>query len=446
MAKKIIHIRGMHCRSCEMLIEDRLVAIPGVKKARVSYQKGVAEIEFDREPDEREIRRAIEAAGYSIGRADVRHFFSRNVDDYIELIIAALALSILYMVLKRSGIADIGSLAAGASGTFGPLLVGLVAGVSTCMALIGGLVLGMSARHAKAHPEATALERFRPHIFFNVGRLVSYALLGGLIGLLGSAFRLSSSLQGVITIVLGIVMLFLGAKLVGVFPRLESSAFALPKGISRFFGLRGDAAYSHRSAFATGALTFFVPCGFTQAMQLAAIASGSFAGGAVIMGLFALGTLPGIIGIGGLASAVRGAFARYFFRIAGVIVISLALFNISSGYALSGFSIDSGVAPNYVPKADHISVTGGQQIVQMTQLANGYSPNRFTVKRGVPVVWKIQSTTQYSCAAYISMPAMGISQPLRAGENVIEFTPTRTGALRFTCSMGMYSGVFNVVD
>ncbi len=450
--KKItLQIKGMHCRSCEMLLEQHIGEIQGVKKVVTNYKKGSAEIEYlGDEPRMRDIEKAVNKAGYTVGLEDKKHFFSRNPKDYAELAVAACALFLIYTALRALGIFNINLNLSGTPGLIGVLLIGLTAGVSTCMALIGGLVLAMSSRHAELHPEATAQEKFRPHIFFNLGRLVSYALLGGFIGLLGSAFKLSSPVLGTITMTLGLVMLVLGLKLTEIFPRLHNKGLVLPKSISKLFGLSTEKKeYSHRGSFITGALTFFVPCGFTQAMQLYAISTGSFTQGALIMGIFALGTLPGIISIGGLTSAIRGSFARHFFKFAGIVVIALAFFNITTGFNLTGWSLPSfGSITQGIGSSSNkaVKVVDGKQIVYMTQQIAGYSPNQFTIKKGIPVVWKITSESQFTCAAYISMPSANIAQPLKLGENTIEFTPTQTGQMRFTCSMGMYRGVFNVID
>jgi sulfite exporter TauE/SafE/copper chaperone CopZ len=449
--KKItLDIKGMHCRSCEILLEDNIGEVGGVKKVRTNYKKGIAEIEYDEEPDRKAIEHAVAAAGYSLGKEDKKHFFSRNPQDYLELGAVTMILFVIYLVLKTTGVLSFDLKINSNPGLIGVLIVGLTAGVSTCMALIGGLVLGISSRHAERHPEATALEKFRPHLFFNLGRLMSFVILGGVIGLLGSALKLSSSVLGIITVVLGFVMLLLGLKLIDIFPKLHNKGLVLPASVSRFFGISTEVKeYSHKGAFITGALTFFVPCAFTQAMQLYAVSTGSFVGGALIMGMFALGTLPGIIGIGGFTSAIKGGFARYFFRLAGVVVIALAIFNIRNGSVLAGVTI--GLPANEKAAQGQTRETGvelvdGKQVVLMTQELNGYRPRVLTVKKGIPVVWKITSTSQFTCAAYINMPAYRISQPLKKGENSIEFTPTKTGKVPFTCSMGMYSGIFNVTD
>jgi plastocyanin domain-containing protein len=203
-----------------------------------------------------------------------------------------------------------------------------------------------------------------------------------------------------------------------------------------------DKEYNHKNAFTAGALTFFLPCGFTQTMQLYAVSTGSFSQGALIMFLFAVGTAPGLLGIGGLSSVFKGEKARVFFATAGLAVILLGAFNITNASRLISFSS----APSAQPTGTASVINGDVQEVRMIQDDDGYKPNQFVIKRGIPVKWIINSVSQYSCANYIIMSAFDISQPLKPGENVIEFTPTEVGVIKFSCSMGMYRGTFNVVD
>jgi len=453
--KKItVPIAGMHCRSCEILVEKKLSEIPEVERSNASHKKGMAEIHYSsQKPNMREVEEAIREAGYDIGVSAERPFFSRNVSDYKDLGIALLFLVGIYVVLKNFGITNV-KIGGGSNPSSLPVvfLVGITAGLSTCMALVGGLILGISARHAEKHPEATPTQKFRPHLFFNVGRIISYALLGGLLGSLGSFLQLSGTTMGALTILVGIAMLMLGLKLVGIFPRLENGGFTLPKGISRFLGIKNhEKEYSHKSSFITGALTFFLPCGFTQAMQLYAVSTGSFLQGGLIMGVFALGTAPGLLGIGGIASVVKGIFAKRFFKFAGVVVILLALLNISNGYALTGWQLGSALSASKESSSgavvdSNVTLENGVQIVKMKELSGGYSPNKFTIKKDIPVRWVIDATAPYSCASSLMIPKLNIQKNLKSGENIIEFTPKETGRLVFSCSMGMYTGVFNVVD
>ena len=448
--KIIIPIKGMHCKSCEMLVEEELKEVKNVKKAVVNHLKDTAEIYYqEKTPDLEAIKTAIEKAGYSLGKEEKKGWFSKNRQDYNELGLAAVFLVVLYLALKDLGLTSLNILPSGNSGvtTELVLLVGLTAGFSTCMALVGGLVLGLSARHNELHPEATTLEKFRPHLFFNLGRVLGYTLLGGLLGLLGSTIQLSTFSLGVLTIIVGLVMLTMGLQLIEIFPWAHKLKLTLPKGLSRALGIGGhQKEYSHRGSAILGASTFFLPCGFTQAMQVVAISTGSVLWGGAVMGLFALGTVPGLLTVGGLASAVKGAFARKFFKFAGLVVLIFALFNISNGLGLTGLNLAYGQTATVNLNDPNVVLENGVQVVRMKELANGYSPNNFTVKLGVPVKWIVDAQAPYSCAASLTMPKYNIRKSLVAGENIIEFTPTETGRIPFSCSMGMYTGVFNVVS
>ena len=451
MEKITVPVKGMHCKSCEMLIEEQLSQVPGVKKAHASYKRKTAEIYYaEKKPNTSDIDKAIRGAGYDIGSDDKKYLLSNNPSDYKDLGIALLFLVGIYLILKNFGILNFnfGVTAANPSSLPVVLLIGLTAGFSTCMAMVGGLILGISSRHAEKHPEATPAQKFRPHLFFNLGRIVTYAFLGGVLGAIGSIFQLSGLTLGILTIAVGIVMLVMGLQLIEIFPIVSGIKVTLPKFVSRALGIKNheQKEYSHKSSAALGALTFFLPCGFTQAMQLYAMSTGSFTTGALVMGTFALGTAPGLLGIGGITSVVKGIFAKRFFKFAGLLVIFFSLFNIANGYNLTGWQIGSGQSNAIQGPDANVKIENGVQIVRMTETSRGYTPNQFTIKKGVPVKWVIDAQDPFSCASSIVMQKFNISKRLTKGENTIEFTPNEVGQIKFSCSMGMYTGAFNVVD
>ncbi|OQY65123.1 hypothetical protein B6D29_04415 [Microgenomates bacterium UTCPR1] len=453
MNRKVIPIKGMHCRSCEILVEDELSKIQGVEQVEVNQKKGEAIVCSNGNIDQSRIEQAVLNAGYTLGYDEKKYWFSKNINDYVEVFFYGIALVLIYLIANDLGIFK---LVATTSNNFASLpivfLVGITAGLSTCMALVGGLVLGASSRFAEAHPTATAFQKFKPHLFFNLGRIISYFILGGIIGYAGSFFQLSLTTLGILTIAVGGIMLLLGLQLTELFPRLNGMNVTLPKGISRLLGIQEHAKkeYSHKNSMIMGAMTFFLPCGFTQAMQLYAISSGSPVTGALTMGVFALGTAPGLLSVGGMTAFIKGAFAKMFFKFAGVVVVALAFFNILNGYNLTGLNIDvlSAFNKGVVAQSNdpNVTIENGVQIVKMTQNASGYSPNSFTIKKDIPVKWVINSTDSFTCAASIVSAKLGVRQGLQQGENIIEFTPKEVGPIRFSCSMGMYTGVFNVVD
>jgi sulfite exporter TauE/SafE/copper chaperone CopZ len=460
MTKTVLKIRGMHCKSCETLIREKLEELKDVESAKVSLKTRSAEVHTKYQPDTAKLENAVREAGYEVGEEIDRSWISRNPAVYRELGIALALVIVLYAAGSWMGLFNLNLAGAGtAESLWAPLLVGLTAGFSTCMALVGGLVLAISARHSDRHPEAGAMMKFRPHLFFNAGRIAGFFVLGGLIGALGGFFKLSGVMLGVLMIFVGLVMAVLGLNLIGIFPKLSGLSLALPGKIFSAFRLRkkSDGEYSHLNSFLLGAGTFFLPCGFTQAMQIYAVSTGSFWAGGLTMAVFALGTAPGLLGVGGLTAIVKGAFARVFYKFAGVLVIVFALVNISGGYNLTGWTF--GAAASSIPDttAEGTAATGGTaaktnvtiedgvQVARMEQNTYGFFPNKFTVRSGMPVKWVIFGTDQYSCSSSIVASKIGVSQNLKMGENVIEFTPDKPGTIRFSCGMGMYPGEFTVI-
>ena len=150
LKKTTIPIQGMHCRSCEILISDELLAIEGVEKVKVNYHTGEAEVLYTSHLNHDEVNAAVRSAGYKVGKDEKKLWFSRNSLDYLQIVAVAIFVWVLYLILSDSGILN---LSMSTSGDYGSLpvvfLVGLTAGLSTCMALVGGLVLGASARFAE---------------------------------------------------------------------------------------------------------------------------------------------------------------------------------------------------------------------------------------------------------------------------------------------------------
>jgi hypothetical protein len=205
-----------------------------------------------------------------------------------------------------------------------------------------------------------------------------------------------------------------------------------------------------------GGLTFFLPCGFTQAMQIYALSSGNFWSGALIMALFALGTAPALFGLGALTTVFSGKKSQLFFKVVGVGVIILAIVNINSGFRLLGWAgfktnstvVDKSINQDWQSQVERsgVQIINGVQIVKMVESARGYSPNKFVIKKGLPVKWMIDAQNAFSCASSLLVPSLKIQKNLTPGENIIEFTPQKSGRLNFSCSMGMYGGYFEVIE
>lgn len=234
----------------------------------------------------------------------------------------------LFIILQKAGLLN---LITGGQVTYGTaFVVGIIASLSTCMAVVGGLVLSVSATFSKTG------DKVKPQIMFHVGRIVSFFILGGVIGSLGSIFTFNTVTQFILSLIVGLVMLVLGLKLLDVFPWAKKMLPSLPKFIGSH--IRGITNFNHTlTPLLIGVATFFLPCGFTQSMQLYTLSTGSFLGGGLTMLAFALGTFPVLALISFSSFSVRNSSrSGVFFKSAGLVVIAFALFNMANSLVVIG--------------------------------------------------------------------------------------------------------------
>jgi len=462
----IASVKGMTCTSCEVLIERKLKNVPGVEQVKVSRAKEEAEITCDEKVTLEQLQYVLKDKGYALyekksGSSASENspsaslssaLFLRDKERWSEigavvviLIGAFILLKQLDLLPKNIGVTD------GMSYGF-VFLIGLVAAASTCLAVAGGLLLSISAKYQEKYPHLSRREKFIPHISFNAGRILSYTILGGAIGWIGSALTLSGTITGTITIVASVFMILIGLQLLGVFPWLQRFQLKMPKFLAhKMYDASSAGKPSSRASFLFGAATFFLPCGFTQALQLYVLGKGDAVTGALTMLAFSLGTLPSLLSIGAFSSFAKGKTLRYFTTFSAVLVIVLGVYNIPSGLTLTGantFFLSSaadggdgstGIAPSPIAE--------GKQIVNMKVNGLDYSPSRFTVKAGVPIEWHVDGRGAQGCAQILSLRQMGITERLsRDKDTIITFTPEKTGTLQFSCGMGMAGpGFFDVI-
>lgn len=87
-----------------------------------------------------------------------------------------------------------------------------------------------------------------------------------------------------------------------------------------------------------------------------------------------------------------------------------------------------------------------EQTISMDVLKKSFSPNKFTLRKGVPVKWVINVKESNECNEAIVIPQYGLEIKLQLGEQIIEFTPTESGVVPWSCWMGMIPGTFIVID
>jgi plastocyanin domain-containing protein len=82
----------------------------------------------------------------------------------------------------------------------------------------------------------------------------------------------------------------------------------------------------------------------------------------------------------------------------------------------------------------------------MEILKSRFSPNQFTLRKGIPVKWVIDGKEMNECNKTIVIPQYKMKIELKEGSQIIEFTPPESGVVPWSCWMGMIPGTFIVID
>ena len=329
--KYTFNVHGMHCNACVLMTESEIGDLPNITYVKTNLKHHSIEVIGDfgnKTPEEiaKELTVPLRSHGYTVSVE--KQTKAVTWSDFRFAIPIAVIFLVLFILLQKAGLVN---LIGGGNVTYGTaFVIGIIASLSTCMAVVGGLLLSMSATFAKEG------DKIKPQLMFHVGRIVSFFVLGGVIGSIGSAFTLNTTGTFTLSLVIGIVMIILGINLLDIFPWAKKLQPSMPKFIARH--AHGISKMNHTlTPLLVGIATFFLPCGFTQSMQLYALSTGHFMTGALTMLSFALGTLPVLSLISFSSFSIQNSSkAGIFFKTAGLIVIMFAVFNLINSLVVIG--------------------------------------------------------------------------------------------------------------
>ena len=267
-------------------------------------------------------------------------------------------------------------------------------------------------------------------LLYNLGRVVSYTLIGGIVGLLGSVISFNDTVKGIIILIASILMLLMSLSMLGIID------FRLPK-------FKRIKSKSH-NAFIIGLLNGFMPCGPLQAMQVYALSTGSFIKGALSMFLFSLGTVPLMLFVGVFYSVIKGKGKILLNKIASILIMILSLVMLNRGLITLGFNIEN--IFNDYGSYTKSTIKENYQEVKFDLEYSDYED--IIVQKGIPVRMIINVDKKYltGCNNEISIKEFNINKKLEEGENIIEFVPEDEGVYTYTCWMEMITNNIKVID
>ncbi|MEI7960830.1 MAG: sulfite exporter TauE/SafE family protein [archaeon] len=458
LIRKNIKINGMICESCEKIIEKSLGKIDGVKHIKVDYVNSTAKIDYNpKKATMEEIQNAIKAAGYDL-KLDKKkdQKVGNNKIAYVAIGLVALGLLIISYFIATIWLSGMNLSIPQLDSNTGAVIilaVGLLTGFH-CIGMCGGFVLSYTAKARQENPKSLNIGL---HGQYAIGKIISYTIIGGIFGLIGSVFIFSPELRAIIAIFAGAFLILYALKMLNVHPVLRK--LSIPQGI--FSKLRVGPLKKSSNPLAIGlANGLFIACGPLQAMYILAMTTGSFFGGATILFAFAIGTLIPMLGFGIFASFISRGMQNNIVRVSAIVVLVMGILMINNGLALTGNSINFSTQGNLfgsevLPTSTNTLTTPttgttnngtGYQVINMDVTGAGYSPNSFVLKTGVPVKWVINGKEITSCNGAITVPAYKLNFNIKQGEQTIEFTPPLAGTIQWSCWMGMIQGSFIVRD
>jgi sulfite exporter TauE/SafE/copper chaperone CopZ len=439
MRTETVQIGGMTCINCQNRIEKKLRTSAGVENTEVDYRTGIAHVSYDESTLAlSEIEKLIESLGYTVINEKQKEPSTETIG-IIFIIIA------LFLLLRNFGFTSLtGNFPLAEAGMNYAMLfvIGLITSVH-CVAMCGGINLSQCLGQ---NPDS----RIISPILYNAGRVISYTTVGVIVGALGQVITVTGFMQGVVQLAAGVFMVIMGINMLGIFPALRRFNLHLPK----IFAQRIDEQKAaNKSPLVVGLLNGLMPCGPLQAMQLYALSTGSPIAGGISMFLFSMGTVPLMFGIGALSTLLSKRFTAVVMRVGAVLVAVLGLTMFSNGWSLSGFSgIGSSMFNRNaaaIAGADGSAfephIENGVQLVNST-LAGGRYP-AIIVQAGIPVKWTINapSGSINGCNNRMIIREYNIQHSFKTGDNVIEFTPEKTGKIPYSCWMGMIRSSITVV-
>lgn len=454
MKELFVRVSGMTCAHCEARVAKAAKSVSGVKSASASFSRGILTVSYDPEQANEDtlvaaLESAINASGYRFRGVVTK---PQQLSKVIPIAIILLA---LYLILRYTVGFDFFGFIPKIDSTISLsalFVTGLLTSVH-CVAMCGGINLSQSVGTGES-----GKNRMRNPLLYNLGRVISYTVIGAIVGGIGSVLFLSETLKAILLSLAALGMLLMGLSMLGWLP------WWLTPRMPRFLSARLGKAGAGKGPLVVGLLNGLMPCGPLQAMQLYALATGSALTGALSMFLFSLGTVPLMLGAGALFSSLKGKFAFVVQRVSAVLVVFFAIVMATNAFSLFGLGGAAAAAPAKATAAQ--AETGGDSLLQQA-LDKGYLPATMDgdvqkisanldpsvypfiiVQKGVPVELTITADESAitGCNQTVVFPAFDVKKALKPGDNVIQFTPDETGLIPYTCWMGMVDGRILVVD
>lgn len=209
--------------------------------------------------------------------------------------------------------------------------IALLGGFGHCLGMCGGIVIAYSSHKLT---NKTKSYQFLAHFFYNIGRVTTYAFIGLVFGFLGSMIALNNTINSLLFLIAGTIMILAGFSLLGWFnflAKFEHSLSSTNWYKNSFSTLIKSSKLS--SFYLLGILNGFLPCGFVYFFAITATSTADPLLGMLVMTIFGLSTIPALFALGSFVGLLQKTHIRTLFvKIAAILVILYGLNTLHTSY------------------------------------------------------------------------------------------------------------------
>jgi sulfite exporter TauE/SafE len=338
---------------------------------------------------------------------------------------------------------------------FPSFTLGLVTSLH-CVSMCGPMVVTYAL---KGTEDGTIGQRIVPNVAYQAAKILSYMLVGLLLGTIGSAFSLDA-IRPYVMVLAGLFMIVLALGMTGRVPWAQKLTPRPPKFLLKAFtSVRRKAvkdAEAEKSSLATpitfGLLTGLMPCAPLMAAQLNAAASGSAVSGALAMLAFGLGTAPLMLTFGTASSLIPKRLKERVMVALAFVVLVVGVTYLNRGAMLLGSPVTLQSVKSAVVGGEQSASTGEYAVgadgvveVPLVIANTQFQPQVVDIPADAPVRLVVDRQEANACSDQLAVPQLGVLVDLAPNAvTTVDFPAAEAGSYTLTCGMGMMSGQLRV--
>jgi sulfite exporter TauE/SafE len=220
------------------------------------------------------------------------------------------------------------------TGYYLALTAGFLGGFGHCIGMCGPLVASFTLA-GPSHAARPVVRSLSPHLLYNMGRITTYGIIGGIMGLSGSFVNVAGRIAGIqnaVAVIAGAMMVFMGMSIAGLAGNtswIEKHNVPIIRSARRILASSSPLRY-----YPLGLLLGLLPCGLSYTVFIASAGTGGLLSGVATSVLFGIGTLPALVFFGAFIAALSSSLRGIIYRASGLLVIVMGVYFIVRGIRL----------------------------------------------------------------------------------------------------------------